>query len=123
MQMSPPIFRLWTTGLVAATLEGYEAFAGTRSLSMFRSLPGCLGVLFLRSDRRACVVSLWEDQASIDALATNPTYQATVKDLLAAGFLEDPQQTEVMDLHGGFLEPVACMQGSIAASRPSRALA
>lgn len=101
------VIRLWVTDLVAHRAAEYDSFANSRSLAMFKSLEGCLGVIFYRSSERAYVVSLWRDMAAIDALSTSDIYQRTVADILAAGFLREPQTTEIMQSAGGFLSPEA----------------
>jgi heme-degrading monooxygenase HmoA len=99
------IIRLWVTGLVPSRVNEYDEFANLRSLRMFKSLDGCLGVTFLRSSERGYVVSFWRDMSSVDALETSALYKATVADILAAGFLSDPQTVEILDATGGFLTP------------------
>lgn len=97
------IIRLWTTRIVASCATQYDAFADSRSLSMFETLEGCLGVIFLRSDERGFVFSFWKDANSIEALKDSEVYQNTVNDIVAQGFLEEPQTTELLNLTGGFL--------------------
>ena len=99
------VIRLWVTGLVPSKVKEYDEFANSRSLSMFKSLDGCLGVIFLRSGERGYVVSFWWDMASIDALKTSALYKATVADISVAGFLSEPQTVEILDATGGFLSP------------------
>jgi heme-degrading monooxygenase HmoA len=97
------VLRLWATGLDAARATEYDAFANSRSLAMFKALEGCLGVIFVRSDVRGYVLSFWRDMASIEALEYSELYRSTVRDILAVGFLEEPQTTELVNLTGGFL--------------------
>lgn len=40
---------------------------------------------------------------SIDALKETELYQSAVRDIVAAGFLEEPQTIELVELTGGFL--------------------
>jgi heme-degrading monooxygenase HmoA len=97
------IARLWKTGIAAGRGAAYEAFARDVSLPMFHAQPGFLGVVMGRdgaSDgERAWVLTLWQDQAAVDALASSPTYQATVAAILAAGLLAGEQTTEVSAVH------------------------
>jgi heme-degrading monooxygenase HmoA len=101
------IARLWKTGIAPGRAEAYEAFARDVSLPMFHAQPGFLGVVMGRDvDRdpdpgtnRAWVLTLWQDQAAVDALAASPTYQATVAAILAAGLLAGEQTTEVSAVH------------------------
>jgi heme-degrading monooxygenase HmoA len=101
------VLRLWAAGLDAARLTEYDAFANSRSLAMFKALEGCLGVIFLRSDVRGYVLSFWRDMASIEALEYSELYRSTVRNILAVGFLEEPQTTELVNLTGGFLSEEA----------------
>ncbi len=70
---------------------------------MFKKLDGCLGVIFLRSDTKGYALSFWENAASVDALAASELYQNTVKEIVAAGFLKEPQTSELVGVTGGFL--------------------
>ncbi len=103
------IGRIWRTGIKPGQAEAYEAFAREISLPMFRAQPGFAGVVMGRdgdSDghgdcegNRAWVLTLWRDQAAIDALARSPSYAATVNRILASGFLDGEQSTEVSEVH------------------------
>lgn len=99
------VIRLWVTGLVPSRVDEYDEFANSRSLRMFSSLAGCLGVIFLRSAERGYVFSFWRDMASVHAIKTSEDYKATVADISAAGFLREPQTVEILDSTGGFLSP------------------
>lgn len=104
------IARLWVTGLDPDKAAEYDAFANSRSLLMFRSLDGCLGVIFVRSGDRGYVLSLWRDAASVEALEHSELYRSTVNDIKGAGFLEEPQTTELVSLTGGFLSAEASVE-------------
>jgi heme-degrading monooxygenase HmoA len=93
------IGRIWRTGIKSGQAEAYEAFARTVSLPMFRAQRGFAGVLMAREGNRAWVLTLWRDQAAIDALASSESYAATVDRILASGFLDGEQSTEVAELH------------------------
>jgi heme-degrading monooxygenase HmoA len=64
------------------------AFLEARSSPMFRSLPGCLGVAFLRDGYEVTVVSIWNDAAAIESLETNALYNETVQELGRRDILE-----------------------------------
>lgn len=96
--------RLWTTGVSPGASSTYDTFAAQRSRSMFASLPGCLGAVFFGTGDTRSVLSLWVDQASIDALESNPLYAETVQSFLATGALAEPQTTVVHEVTGGTLD-------------------
>jgi quinol monooxygenase YgiN len=97
------IVRIWRTELDDARADEYESFARQRSLPMFQSRQGCLGVLFTRAQSGRAVVSLWTDRAAADQLDSDPEYQATVEAILASGFLRPPQIVETFETSGGWL--------------------
>ncbi|HYD61549.1 MAG TPA: hypothetical protein VEC35_14385 [Noviherbaspirillum sp.] len=97
------IIRLWVTGLFPSRAENYDKFANSRSLHMFRTLDGCEGVLFIRSETQGYVFSFWRDVDAIEALSKSDLYQQTVKEIVAAGFLSEPQTVELVNVTGGFL--------------------
>jgi heme-degrading monooxygenase HmoA len=101
------LVRIWRTGVNPERVAEYERFARERSLPMFRRRPGCLGVLFSRSDGDVAVVSLWQDAAAIERLDTDAEYADTVEAILAAGFLMGAQTVEVLTVDGGWLAPAA----------------
>ncbi len=67
---------------------------------MFRKQRGFLGVLFARSSSDCAVITLWEDRAAVESLKTSPTYQYTVAQIGATGFLRGEASTDVHDMHG-----------------------
>lgn len=101
------IIRLWSTKLVPELVSDYDAFASSTSLEMFRSLDGCLGVVFLRSKERGFVFSFWRDSRSVDALRSSAPYDETVRRIAAAGLLAGEQTVDVVKLTGGFMTSAA----------------
>jgi heme-degrading monooxygenase HmoA len=97
--------RIWTTGIDVARADEYERFAREESLPMFHAQPGFRGVLMMREGDTCRVITLWEDQAAIDRLADSPGYQATVRRIVATGFLKGGQTTEVGAVHLLDLKP------------------
>lgn len=71
---------------------------------MFAALPGCLGAVFFGRGETRLVLSLWVDQASIDALESNPLYTGTVQSFLATGALAEQQTTVVHEVTGGTVD-------------------
>jgi len=95
------IARLWETGIRPGMESAYDSFAYTYSRPMFAALPGCLGAFFLGTGATRSVLSLWIDQASIDALKDSELYKDTVARFLATGALLEPQTTKVLEVTGG----------------------
>jgi heme-degrading monooxygenase HmoA len=93
------IARLWTTSVIEARLDEYEAFARDISLPMFQKAPGCQGVLMFRDGPACHVLTLWRSQPDIDALETSPAYVETVRRILSAGFLTGLQTTRTFQTH------------------------
>lgn len=81
------IARTWHARLSPGREADYDAFAGTRSLPMFRRLPGCRGVLFLGEGLDRRVLSLWTAPGAIDALTGNADYLAVSRQLAESGIL------------------------------------
>ena len=93
------IGRLWKTRLRPGRGEAYERFAREISLPMFRQQEGFAGCLMSRTPEWGFVYTFWRDQAAIDALDHSSSYQATVKRILQAGILDEPQTLEVAKVH------------------------
>jgi heme-degrading monooxygenase HmoA len=93
------IGRLWTTRLRPGWGEAYEQFAREISLPMFRQQEGFVGCVMSRTPELGFVYTFWRDQAAIDALDQSPSYQATVKRILEAGILDEPQTLQVAEVH------------------------
>ncbi len=99
------IARLWKTSIAPGQAAAYEAFARDVSLPMFRAQPGFVGCVMGRdpdpdgNSGRAWVLTLWRDQAAVDALAASPNYRSTVDAILVAGLLAGEQTTEVSEIH------------------------
>jgi hypothetical protein len=68
---------------------------------MFAALAGCLGAFFLGTGEVRCVLSLWADRASIDALESSPLYRETVARFQATGVLREPQTIKLFEVTGG----------------------
>jgi len=92
--------RIWRTQVDPARIAEYETFANTKSLSMFKQQRGFLGVVFMHTPK-GVTLSIWEDRAAVEALATSETYQATVRDILVSGLLKGEQTTGVFEMFGG----------------------
>jgi len=93
------IARIWRTGIRPGRADAYESFAREISLPMFRAQQGYAGVVMGRDGNSAWVLTLWRDQAAVDALASSATYQQTVERILAANLLDGEQTTEIAEMH------------------------
>jgi heme-degrading monooxygenase HmoA len=93
------IGRLWKTGLKPGCGAAYEKFARDVSMPMFRQQEGFLGCVMSRSAQEGSVLTFWQDQEAVDALAHSPSYQATVASIVEADMLAGSQTTEVMNVH------------------------
>jgi heme-degrading monooxygenase HmoA len=97
------IVRVWKVGIADGQAEALEQFAKQVSLPMFRQQPGCLGVLFTRSEKTCATITLWESEESIEALNLSASYQKVVRAIEESGVLEGAHQTEAFCFYGGFL--------------------
>ncbi len=103
--MGVVIARIWRTGLDEARADVYDRFAAEQSLGMFRSQAGFCGVLFARTEAGRAVITLWQDQEAIQALAESDAYRGTAAALEATGCLRPPQSVEVMPLEFAWFVP------------------
>jgi hypothetical protein len=76
----------------------YRDFAHSKSLPIFRAQPGFAGVLFAAHATERAVITLWHELACVEALEHSPSYQTTVADIEATGFLDGESAVEVLDL-------------------------
>ncbi|TWD73131.1 hypothetical protein FB561_7016 [Kribbella amoyensis] len=97
------IARIWRTGLDEARAAEYDTFAVERSLPMFRRQPGFRAALFLRTEHGRVAITLWRDQAAVEALASSTDYQETVAAIRATGILRPPQTVEILPVDEAWL--------------------
>ena len=100
---SSGVARLWHTSIDPARAHEYERFARERSLPMFRSHAGLLGVLFGGTGADRVVITLWEDADCAASLERSEVYLETVKAIEQTGFLRPPQRVEYVPLHDWWL--------------------
>ena len=98
------LVRTWKVHILKNRITDLKHFARTESLPMFKKQAGCLGVMFTLSGNLCATTTIWKDMESIVALKTSPTYNETVKKIVATGMLEGEQSVEIFDCFGGFLE-------------------
>jgi heme-degrading monooxygenase HmoA len=96
------IVRLWRTRVKAEHVTQYALWEQTRSLPMFRSLPGCLGAMFLRTSVDCCALTFWKDAESVAALQESDLYKTTSAAYAASGMLEGTPSLEIFEVVNGF---------------------
>lgn len=97
------LVRIWKVAISPGKGAKLEAFAREVSLPMFESQPGCLGVLFSRTDRHCATVTLWDSETSVKAMEAADDYQTAVRRIEESGILGDEHHTEVFNIYGGFV--------------------
>jgi heme-degrading monooxygenase HmoA len=101
------IARIWRTRIDETRADEYLEFARSRSLPMFRSQQGFVGVLFARQRAERAVISFWRDLASAHALDDSQIYEATVAEIEATGFIIGPSTIDVLEVEEILLDPAA----------------
>lgn len=99
------IARIWRTGLDETRAAEYDKFAAEHSLPMFRRQPGFRAALFLRTGDGRAAITLWRDQAAVEALARSAEYRKTVAAIRATGILRPPQTIEILPVDQAWLAP------------------
>jgi heme-degrading monooxygenase HmoA len=97
------VLRIWRTGIDESRADEYRDFVRRKSVPMFSSQPGFLGVLFAEAARQRAVVTLWESPAAAAALEESKSYRHTVAAIEAAGFLDGESHVETFELEGAVL--------------------
>ena len=95
-------FRLWATGLAQGQGARFDELAASHSVPLFKSIPGCLGAVFARSDRKAYVLTTWTDAASAEAAQKMQTYIDAVQAIARSGILAGEQSLEQITIADGF---------------------
>lgn len=98
------IVRLWTTRVAKDRISEYEENERSRSAPMFRKQPGCLGVMFLRSNENCFALSFWKDRESVEKLKTSTSYLEASAFYASSGMLVGDPSLEVFEVSGGFLD-------------------
>lgn len=91
--------RIWLTKVLEERAQEYERFARDTSLPMFQKQQGFRGVIMLRSGGNGAVITFWDNEESIEALAASPSYAQTVEDIGNQGFLLGESSVEIFDAH------------------------
>ena len=98
------IVRIWKVDIVEGQGAALESFAESISLPMLQSQPGCLSVIFSRSDNQCATITLWESRESMVHAECSPDYRTVVAKIEQSGIVCGDHQTEVFDVYGGFLD-------------------
>ncbi len=91
--------RSWITRVRLDRANEYEQFAKDISLPMFRSHPGCFGVVMIREGDQCRVTTFWRSVEAMHDFEESEIYRSTVARILAAGFLYGEQQIQVEKPH------------------------
>lgn len=98
------IVRMWKTSFDVTQKSKLATYANNVSLPVLSSRPGCHGVIFCSDHDSWITMTLWEDQASIDALDDDPEYEKIVDGILALDILGDHQETNIYAYEGGAIK-------------------
>ena len=102
------LVRVWTARI--ANEAQYLAFAHAHSLPMFLAQPGCEAVHFLPlGGGRHAVVTLWTDDAALQACEASPAYDYAVAALMATGLVEGDVSLAVTSLAPPMLDVVMAL--------------
>ena len=104
------IGRLWTTRVDKTRIAEYEENENSRSTPMFRQQPGCLGVLFLRSDDNCFALTLWKDRESVERLKTSDSYLEASEFYSNSGMLLGEPSLQIFEVKVGFLDSEVTVQ-------------
>lgn len=102
------ILRVWRAKIISERVEEYRRFNREQCLPMLRKQPRFLAVLLLR-DARGIVVSItvWDDQGTVEALESSPSYRTTTHELVGRELLNDKPSVELLEVEGGDLRAEA----------------
>lgn len=99
------LLKSWRMQVVAGREQTHKDFAENVYLPLLRSQEGCLGAYFSLSQQDCLALSIWHDQAVINALEQNPAYQELVQQWLNQGVVADSQSTEIWQVYSGYQLP------------------
>jgi heme-degrading monooxygenase HmoA len=91
--------RVWRCTVDPDRAGEYEDFARHISLPMFRKQQGYRGCIMARRGPDCEVLTLWEDEAAIEAIAISDLYNTTVARIRAAGFIVEELGSTTMTTH------------------------
>jgi len=91
--------RVWRCTIDPDRASEYEDFARRISMPMFRRQRGYRGCIMARRDPHCEVLTLWDDEAAIQALDTSHSYNAAVAKIRIAGFVVEELGTTILAAH------------------------
>lgn len=95
--------RLWTTGLAENSGSRFDELAVSNSVPLFKSIPGCLGAVFARSEKTGYVLTVWADEVSADAASKSAIYLEAVQLIGKSGVMAGEQSLEQITISGSFM--------------------
>ncbi len=96
------LLRIWKVGISPGQANALESFANSVSLPMFQAQPGCLAVLFTRTESECATVTLWSSAEAVEAMEASAHYRDVVLRIEQSGILGSDHRTEVFTVYGGF---------------------
>ncbi len=99
------VTRIWRTGFDESRLDELQRFAEEVSAPMFGRLPGCLGYVYAVTGSTWVTQTFWESEKHVAEAEASSLYRDVVDRILAAGFLDGEQTTEVLAVTGYALPP------------------
>lgn len=95
------LVRIWKTVFDVSQQDKLEKYANEVSLPVLSTRAGNRGVLFYTSNDQWTTFTIWDGQASIDALDSDEEYARIVKGILDLGVLGEKQETQIFEYAGG----------------------
>ncbi len=97
------LVRIWKVSLAPNKAAELERFATNISLPMFKTQPGCLGVLFTRTETECATISIWQSEHAVESMEQSALYKQVVRQIEQSGILREDHHTEVFLVYGGFV--------------------
>lgn len=101
------LVRQWTVRVAPGRLGKLDEFARTRSLPMFQSFPGCLGVLFVGDQEQYTVITFWQGADSVRAAEASALYKSTVQALGETALLGGEPKLWIQEMRDGHVDATA----------------
>lgn len=95
------IARIWQTSFDRSQKQRLMDYSNRASLPILSSRPGNRGVFFYSRGDQFSVLTLWDDEHSIEQLKYDPAYERIVSGILALGVLGEEQTVELYEYEGG----------------------
>ncbi|MBA3595312.1 MAG: hypothetical protein H0W47_16215 [Polaromonas sp.] len=102
--------QLWTTDLATGFGARFDELAATDSVAFFKTVPGCVGAVFSRSEKKGYVLTAWTDEASAAAASTSQAYGEAVQRIVKSGVMAGEQSLESLTVSGRFFAAAPAFQ-------------